>query len=80
MSNNYANPCKSSLGEYTSDELHQIVVEELPKLRAIAEAAQAVRQFGTADVAYDLPVEENLLPALKQWEECIGSQLDAING
>ena len=77
---NYPNPCKSSIGEYTSDELYQIVVEELPKLRAIAEAAQAVRQFGKDDVAYDLPVENNLLPALKQWEDCIGSQLDARNG
>jgi hypothetical protein len=77
---NYPNPCKSSIGEYTYDELYQIVVEELPKLRAIAEAAQAVRQFGKDDVAYDLPVENNLLPALKQWEDCIGSQLDARNG
>lgn len=75
---NYPNPCKSSIGEYTSDELHQIVVEELPKLRAIAELSAEIVPYQTG--VYYTEAERRIGQAIKEWQDCIGSQLDARNG
>ena len=83
---NYSNPLRTKLENYSKDELYQLVIEELPHLRKIAEEAAKIkklnseRAFNGDDNGILSAVNNNLSWAVENWENCIGSQLDARNG
>lgn len=77
---------KDNLDDFTRDEMYAILIEELPFLRKIAEELEKGMK-GLDSYAYSQHnnvtrkmIFDKLQPLLKNWQDCLGGQLDAING